>query len=177
MRDRGKSSSRVKVTAVQKELCEEEPTKELRQRGSSCQKCWAWWEFRGSSTAWGTKLIQENPTEIFLVVLTKRAVAIMALRQGDVPMPQGPVPAIWLNGGPRVFWVSTPRVFPSFSYTKWKKGIWSLRCSRTGVFIKLSFKVLKAMLSGSSHKIGSRLLFSSKTYRGLAIREKFAIQF
>ena len=43
--------------------------------------------------------------------------------------------------------------------------------------IKPFFKALKALLSGSFHKIGSGLLLLSKTYRDLAIREKFGIHF
>ena len=48
-------------------------------------------------------------------------------------------------------------------------------CPRVCGCIKLSFKALKTILSGSSHNIGLRLLFS-KIYRDLAIREKFGIQ-
>ena len=46
-----------------------------------------------------------NPT-IFLVVLIKRVVAIMALRQWGIPMPQGPVAGYrtqWVYGSPHVF--------------------------------------------------------------------------
>ena len=40
-------------------------------------------------------------------------------------------------------------------------------------FFRLSFKVLKTVSSSSSHKMGFGLLLLRKTYRGLAIREKF----
>lgn len=44
---------------------------------------------------------------IFLVALTKRAVALMALRQKvGIPVPQGPVAGyntLWMDGGPHVF--------------------------------------------------------------------------
>ena len=39
-------------------------------------------------------------------------------------------------------------------------GIWWLECLRSGGFIKLSFKALKAMSSTSSHKTGLDLLLS-----------------
>ena len=56
------------------------------------------------------------------------------------------------------------------------KGNLIVGCPRVCGFIKLSFKALKAILSGSSHKIVLGLLFS-KIYRHLAVREKFGIQF
>ena len=37
----------------------------------------------------GTEVVKEDPTVIFLVALTKKAVAVMALRQGRY-YPQGP---------------------------------------------------------------------------------------
>ena len=40
---------------------------------------------------------------------------------------------------------------------------------------KISFRALKAMLYGSSYKIVLGLLFFSKTYSALTIREKFKI--
>lgn len=47
-------------------------------------------------------------TKISLVALTKKAVAVVALRQGIyIPMPQGSVPdynALWVDNGPYVFW-------------------------------------------------------------------------
>ena len=61
-----------------------------------------------------------------------------------------------------------------FIYKTGKENL-IIGCPRVCGFIKL-FKALKTILSGSSHKIGLRLLFS-KIYRDLAIREKFGIQF
>ena len=47
-----------------------------------------------------------DPTVIFSVGLTKTSVGIMALRQGSIPVPEGPVAGyntLWVDGGPRVF--------------------------------------------------------------------------
>lgn len=70
-----------------------------------------------------------------------------------------------------------PKGIPFLFICRWKGGNLSLGCSRTHRFIKLSFKALKSMLSGSSHKTGLRLLFFGKTYRGLAIRKELDLQF
>ena len=125
-------------------------------------------------------MVKRDLTVIFSVILTKRGVAVMALRQGGYPhatgsscWPQYPMGQWWSL----CFGISTPKAFPFFSYTKRKKRIWSLGCPRAGGFTKLSFRALKTMSSVSSLKISLRFLLLSKTYRGLAIGEKFGIQF
>lgn len=49
------------------------------------ENCWVWWEFRRASIAWGTKIVKGDPTTVSSVALTKRTVAVMALRQGGHP--------------------------------------------------------------------------------------------
>lgn len=48
---------------------------------------------------WGTRMLKADTTTIFSVALTKRATAVMALRQGGILVPQGPA-ASWVDGGP-----------------------------------------------------------------------------
>lgn len=74
-----------------------------------------------------------------------------------------------------MFWGEYPKDLPFLFIYKRESDNWGAQ--RAGGLIKLSFKDLKAMLSDSSHKIGSGLMFFSKTYRSLAIKEKFGIQF
>ena len=52
-------------------------------------------------------------------------------------------------------WMSTPRAFPSFSETNGKRESDNCDAQGAGKFIKLCFKALKAILSGSFHKIGT----------------------
>lgn len=59
---------------------------------------------------------------------------------------------------------------------KKEKGNLITGMPRASGFIRFFFKALKTILSGSSHKIMSGLLFFSKTARDLATREKFRIQ-
>ena len=72
------------------------------------------------------------------------------------------------------FGVSTPTIFLSFSYGKKKKGIRYLGCPRAGGLMKLSFKALKSMFSGSFHQIGSGWLFFSKAYRERNLEPNFS---
>ena len=56
-------------------------------------------------------MVKWDPTMIFSLVLTKRAVAVIALRQGGIPVPQNPVAGyntLRVYHDP-VFLVSTPR--------------------------------------------------------------------
>ena len=66
--------------------------------------------------------IKRHLTIVFLVALTERAVAVLALRQGGRVSPCRRVQrlAIILCGSMVVplFWARTPRAFPSYSYTK-----------------------------------------------------------
>ena len=80
-------------------------------------------------------------------------------------MPQGPVAdynILWVDGGPRVFRSVLQGHYLPFHIQK-EKG---------NLIIGIP-KALKAMLSSSSHKIEFGLLL----LRGLAVREKFGIQF
>lgn len=138
-----------------------------------------WWEFRRASAVWGTKTVRGDSTTISSVVLTKKTVVVMALRQGRHPYatesscwlkyPVGQGWALWI-------WVHIPKTFSFIYKKKEKKGIWSLGCPRAGGVIKLSFKALKAMMLCSSHKIGFGL-FCSKRYRWIALTERLGIQF
>ena len=92
------------------------------------EKCWAGWEFRKASAAWGTKVVKGNPV-IFSVAFTERAVAVMGLKQGGVflchrvqlltMIPYGSMEVL-------VFWGEYYRALPSFSYTKgkWDHNNW-----------------------------------------------------
>ena len=103
------------------------------------------------------KMVKGDPTMIFLVVLTKIAVVKMALRQGRL--------SLWESEGSLVvlvFWGENPKGIPFFTNMKRKEGIWSLKCSRAGEFIKFSFKALKPVLSGSFLEMGKKLLLFSK---------------
>lgn len=55
------------------------------------------------------------------------------------------------------------------------KGDLIIGVSKSRRFIKLSFRALNILLSHSSHEIGSRLSFFSKTYIGFVIRERFTM--
>ena len=91
------------------------------------ERCWVCWEFRRASTAWGTKVVKGDPTAIFSVALTKRTMGIMALKQGRWPCATGSSCRLYYLMGWwwfLCFWMSTQRAFPSFSYTKRKRGIW-----------------------------------------------------
>ena len=50
-------------------------------------------------------MIKGDPTVIFLVALTNRAVSVMDVRQGDIPVSQSPIAGyntLWVNGDPCV---------------------------------------------------------------------------
>ena len=51
-------------------------------------------------------MAKEDTTITFLVASVKRAVAVMALKEGGIPVPHGLVArynTLWVNGGPFVF--------------------------------------------------------------------------
>lgn len=71
------------------------------------ENCWVWWEFRRASIAWGTKIVKGETTTVSSVALTKRTVAVMALRQGGYHCATRLVAdynALWVDGGPPVLW-------------------------------------------------------------------------
>ena len=86
------------------------------------------------------------------------------------------------NIGERIFmpsvsgWVTQGHSLP-FHIQKGKRDSDNWDAQGQVGFFRLSFKVLKTVSSSSSHKMGLGLLLLSKTYRDLAIREKFRIQF
>ena len=70
-------------------------------------------------------MVKGHPTIVFSVILTKRAVAIIALRQGGILVPQSSFAGhntLWVDDGPCVCG-EYPKAFPSSSYAKRKKGI------------------------------------------------------
>ena len=143
------------------------------------EKCCVWWEFRRDSTGWGTKMVKVAPTIIFWLALTKGAMVVMILRQGGMSLWHKVqllvCNMLWVNG--ILGWVTQGHSL-LFHIQKWKKKK-SLIIGRPKAdeFIKLCFKPLKAVLCLSSHTIRSELLLLNKTYRDVAIREKFEIQF
>ena len=76
-----------------------------------------------------------------------------------------------------MFWGEYSKGIPFLPIYKKEKEDLIIGIPRADGFIRLSFMAMKAMLSGSSYKIGSGLLMLSKEYRGFAIREKFGIHF
>ena len=95
---------------------------------------------------------------MFSVTLTKTAVVIMTLRK-----------EVYLHATVFNCWLGH---FIPFCIKIRKRDL-VVEISRVVRFIKLSFKTLKILLPvSSSQKIGFGLLFFSKTYRSLVIREK-----
>ena len=71
---------------------------------------------------------------------------------------------------------NTPRAFSSFSICKSKGGIWLLDCSREVGSLNY-LEGLRVCVIWLFPHYGSGLLFFSKTYGSLSIREKLGIQF
>lgn len=115
------------------------------------------------------------------LALTKRKVAGGDLREGSTPCHRSRVQVLTIvyprSVSVPMFWMSTTRASPSFSWTKNNKGIWELRCQSTDRFIKPFFKALKAMPSCFPHKIGSGLSFFSNTHRDLLLERDFGSSF
>lgn len=66
-------------------------------------------------------MVKGDPTMVFLVALTKRAVAVMALRQGGYPHDTGSSSWLYYSMGqwwPPCLWMSIPRAFFSVPHMK-----------------------------------------------------------
>ena len=85
-------------------------------------------------------MAKENPTAIFSEALTKRAVAVIPYGSGAIP----------------IFGSEYPKTIPSLPIYKKEKGDLIIGIPRTNGFIRLFFKAMNPMLSGSSYKTGSR---------------------
>lgn len=143
----------------------ERPSKEVRPL---IEKCWAWQEFRRTSTAWDTKMVSTDPRASFFRGLSQKGSGHNVSKvKGLFPCHRVQLLSIisYESMVIAMFWVNGPREFLLFSYVK---GEPDLQCPSSGRFIKLSLKFWKTMSSNSSHKNGLELLLLSKTYQRFA---------
>ena len=151
----------------------------------SCEKYWKWWEFRRVSTAWDTKVVNSTVTFFFFfffVALTEMAVTMIALRQEEHSQDTG-------SWG----WLYSPLCVVVLVFLgEYPKGIPFHLQKRNGesvnwnVYGQIDSSAPSSSFFCSSNLENCNLVLSIKLeldfycwieHRGLAIREKFRIQF
>ena len=120
-------------------------------------------------------MVKGDPIAIFLVALIIRAVDSGNKEKGCPSATESiaDYDTEWVDGGPSVLGRVTQGHSLPFHIQKGKRESDNWDAQGQVGFFRLSFKVLKTVSSSSSHKMGFGLLLLGKTYRGLAIREKF----